>query len=350
MGRLPNTLTGTRELVVDLDRGLTPSQLQQLAPMMREAMRRDRAHETCRLWDDVAPYLRAKHRTAAPATHAEAESTLIRLVRFFPEARIEDFEPPIGTERVEEWMEAMWGNLAAATYNKNLSITREFFKWHRLRGRLQGDPMLVIDKARKRQAHREVFSDDQRRMIIAAQDSRRDRIALRLLFDYGLRKGALRAVQFKHFDYQRRRITIFTKGGKVRNIPIPSAAFWTDLEHHILDAAARGDHFLMAGTSGQGGARQPDPTKPLGAHGLHSWWYKRLAEAGIVAQGTESGERMHKARHTAGQRVLDKTGNLKAVQSLLGHASIQTTGDIYVDHDEAALSATMAIVLDGDDG
>jgi site-specific recombinase XerC len=30
---------------------------------------------------------------------------------------------------------------------------------------------------------------------------------------------------------------------------------------------------------------------------------------------------MHKARHTAGERVLDHTGNLKAAQRLLGHAS-----------------------------
>ena len=335
-------------LVLDLANGLTADQLRQLAPMMRDAMRRDRAHETFPLWDDVGPYLRAKHRTAAPATHAEAESTLVRLVKFFPEASIEDFEPPVGTERVEEWMEALWGDLSPATYNKNLSIVREFFKWHRRRGRLQGDPTLVIETARKRQAYREVFSDDQRRSIVAAQESRRDRIALRLLFDYGLRKGALRAVQIKHFDYQRRRLTIFTKGGKVRNIPIPSPAFWTDLEHHVLEQGCQADHYLMIGTSGQGGARRPDPTKPLGAHGMHSWWYKRLAEAGIVSKGVEAVERMHKARHTAGQRVLDATGNLKAVQSLLGHASIQTTGDIYVDHDEAALSATMSIVLDGD--
>jgi site-specific recombinase XerC len=37
--------------------------------------------------------------------------------------------------------------------------------------------------------------------------------------------------------------------------------------------------------------------------------------------------------HTAGQRVLDATGNLKAVQKLLGHESIQTTGDIYTEWD-----------------
>jgi len=46
---------------------------------------------------------------------------------------------------------------------------------------------------------------------------------------------------------------------------------------------------------------------------------------------------MHKARHTAGQRVLDSTGNLKAFQKLLGHASIQTTGDIYADWTSTSL-------------
>ena len=50
---------------------------------------------------------------------------------------------------------------------------------------------------------------------------------------------------------------------------------------------------------------------------------------------------MHMARHTAGQTVLDKTGNLKAVQKLLGHSSITTTGDIYTDWDIDQLEQTM---------
>jgi site-specific recombinase XerC len=47
------------------------------------------------------------------------------------------------------------------------------------------------------------------------------------------------------------------------------------------------------------------------------------------------------ARHTAGQSVLDSTGNLKAVQKLLGHSSITTTGDIYTDWDMDQLEETM---------
>ena len=45
---------------------------------------------------------------------------------------------------------------------------------------------------------------------------------------------------------------------------------------------------------------------------------------------------------------MDATGNLKAVQKLLGHSSIQTTGDIYADWDIDALTATMAQVLEED--
>jgi site-specific recombinase XerC len=51
---------------------------------------------------------------------------------------------------------------------------------------------------------------------------------------------------------------------------------------------------------------------------------------------------------TAGQRVLDVTGNLKATQKLLGHASIQTTGDVYADWDIDQLADTMRAVLEGE--
>jgi site-specific recombinase XerC len=81
---------------------------------------------------------------------------------------------------------------------------------------------------------------------------------------------------------------------------------------------------------------------------MHDWWYGCLQLAGIVDEGVTSGERMNKARHTAGQRVLDATGNLKAVQKLLGHASIQTTGDVYTDWDDEQLAESLLAAVEDD--
>lgn len=45
------------------------------------------------------------------------------------------------------------------------------------------------------------------------------------------------------------------------------------------------------------------------------------------------------------QRVLDKTGNLKAAQAVAGHATVGTTGDIYTDWSIGQTEQTMRDVL-----
>jgi integrase/recombinase XerC len=335
--------------------GLT---LADMARMIRDALK-DKTYLELPLGDDIAAYLRAKRKRLTEPSFRDYEGSLDKFARFFLDVELEGFEPPAGTRRVEEFLDHQYGQLAPRTYNKNLSILRDFFKFQAVRGEMHGDPTLAIERARARGVYRTTFNADQIRAIIASQDEIRDRLAVRLLLDYGLRKGALAAIQFKHFDHFQRRLTVFTKGEKVRTLPIPSKVFWNDLERLILDVQAKPADFLMwrSKTIPYG---KPDvhghrlvrshrfPEKPMTAHGLHKWWYRCLARAGVVAEGTSSGERMHKARHTAGQRVLDATGNLKAVQKLLGHASIQTTGDVYADWDVDQLAATLRDVLEED--
>lgn len=317
--------------------------------IMREAMR-DKSYQLTPIGAEVAAFLRAKRKSLAVTSYRSYESSLDKLARHFPDLELKDFEPPVGFGRVEEYLDAHWGGSAPGTYNVNLSITSEFFKWAVIRGYMHGNPCLPIGRAKKRQFHRETFNQDTRLRIIASQDSVRDRIALRLLLDYGLRKGSLRQIRFQHFDHVRKRVTVFAKGGKVRELPLPDPAFWHDLERHILDISAEPHHFLMAsfkviprGNTGLAPIVKTYPEKAMSeSAGMHRWWYGCLGRAGVVPQGTTSGERMHKARHTAGQRVLDATGDLKLVQKLLGHESIRTTGDIYVDYDIDQWAAMLA--------
>ena len=169
--------------------GITPADL---ARMYRDAMR-DKSYQLLPLGQDAGEYLRIKRKRLTPASHRDYESILDKLARYFADLRLEDFEPPIGTGRLEEFLDDQWGSGAPRTYNKALSVLRDFFKHQCLRGRLQGDPTLAIERARSRQVHRETWNTDQIRAIIAGQDDLRDRICARLLLHYGLRKGALLA-------------------------------------------------------------------------------------------------------------------------------------------------------------
>jgi integrase len=323
--------------------------LSEAARVMRNAVR-DKSYQLTPLGEDVADYLRHKRKRLTDSSYRSYEGTLDKLARHFLDLRVEDFEPPTGAQRIEEFLDERWGDGAPGTYNVCLAHVADFFKFWRKRGRLHGDPCLLIERARKRDVLRTVFTSEQRRAILAEADEQRDRVALRLLLDYGLRKGALRAIRFKDFDWQRRQLTVFTKGEKIRTLPLPDATLWTELERLTLEWEARPSDFLMCLVKPipRAGVRR-FPARQMSSTAMHRWWYRQLERAGIVAKGETAGERMHKARHTAGQRVLDATGDLKLTQRLLGHASIQTTGDIYVDYDNATFAAKMADVLREDD-
>jgi integrase len=353
-----NKLAEAKCGVVSHARPLAPLDPYQLASRtVREAIK-DKSYRAYELGQRAGEYLRWKRGMITPLTYRDYESCLDKLARAFPDLSITDFEPPIGTTRLEEWMDQQWGACAPRTYNKNRSILRDFFTFCVLKGHLHGDPSLPLQPHKERDVYRETFSEDIIQRILTegpAEDHLlRDRLALRLLLLYGLRKGALRNIQFKHFDHVRKRLTIFSKGGKIRHVPIPEPSFWDDLGRHLIDVeAAPDDYLLNAGKSvfwkydEQGKKlfrRFEYHERQMGEHGAHDWWYSCLERASVVLPGTKSGSKMHKARHTAGQRVLDATGNLVAAQQLLGHSDIKTTAEHYVGWDEERLRETMSDV------
>lgn len=195
---------------------------------------------------------------------------------------------------------------------------------------------------------RTTFTVGDRDLILEAADDPADRVALRLLLDYGLRKSALRFVRLRDFDRERQRLSIVTKNAKEQTLPLVDPSLWLDLKQCSGDYLLCRRRQIWRGYERDGSSRFEQkryPAFPMGNHGLHDWWYGRLEVAGLVQPGITSGQRMHKARHSAGQRVLDVTGNLKAVQRILGHADIGTTGNVYTDWDIDQQAETMREVL-----
>jgi integrase len=347
----------------------------------------------------AATYILFKRKRLTESSERGYRSVLDEFTARHSDAKLSDFEPPAGAIMLEEFLVDRWGASAQRTYNKSLSILSDFFAWHVARGTLLRSPALTIERAKTRPVHRVTFTEAQVQMILATNSDPRDQIALRLLLHYGIRKGALLGIRFEHFDPEKRQLVVFTKGEKIHTLPIVDNTVWELLAqfdepgfHYLLpkrttrrrrppqrkalariaDSLLAAREALVEASDDQACARELGDLlgaldiadarlaltvaaassqtqlvldEKLGEHGGHLWWYRCLARAGIVVAGTTAGRRMHSARHTAIQRVLDKTGNLKAAQVLAGHATVGTTGDIYSGWETAQLRETLRDVV-----
>jgi integrase len=126
-------------------------------------------------------------------------------------------------------------------------------------------------------------------------------------------QGSLAALRLKDFDLARRRVRIQAKGGKVRNLPLPTEDLRAELaeylrgrdpREHLLFSQVKAPRWQAGQISGVDSAESAVVSerrlRPMSAPALHRWWYGCLERAGIVDKGVTSGVKMHTARYTAG--------------------------------------------------
>jgi integrase len=251
-----------------------------------------------------------------------------------------DFAPPVGTERLREFIDDRWGERTPRTRAKVISVLRDFFAWAVRERGLTGNPAVPIFRPRKRDVARGTFTPADVAKLIGSQARQRDRVALLLLFRLGLRKGELSRVQFKHYDG--RRLTVFGKAGKVRYLPVVDSELRLQLERHILDRGPDPNEFLLYPEkigpefpAGPLATIWEDRQRPMSSTSMHRWWTGCMERAGLAHRP------MHEARHTAITEWLRRTGNLKLAQMLAGHADIGTTANIYAHLDTTDLETAL---------
>jgi integrase len=93
--------------------------------------------------------------------------------------------------------------------------------------------------------------------------------------------------------------------------------------------------------------RRRHDRKPTGKL-AHLWWYRCLARAGLVTEGTTSGMHMHRGRHTAATELQRSHHDLRLTQLLLGHADIRSTAR-YAQLDTADLAQALLELQEGGD-
>jgi site-specific recombinase XerD len=139
----------------------------------------------------------------------------------------------------------------------------------------------------------------------------RDRALLELLYGCGLR--AAEACALDRADASPRDVRVVGKGGRTRIVPVggPAAdavAAWLARGRPALAGADSGDALFLSHRG-----RRLEPSAVRRALG------RRLRAVGLPAAGP------HALRHAYATHMLEHGGDLRTIQELLGHASLETT-------------------------
>lgn len=334
------------------------TELAHAARVIRDAVR-DRSYERTPVGVLVHQYLRWKRIEwgASEATVRDYEYVLARLALWHADLQVEQLEPRAGTATIRSFWTHHWGTRSARTRAKVLSIIRDFTKWLVAEGHLVADPAAPIRRPRLRHAERDTYTVAWVEAVLErGWAEHRERVALKLLFELGLRKNELAQIRLRHYDADRHMLRIYGKGGKIRELPVVRDWVRVDLEAYIqerydVNPERWHDEHLLYPTRRMP-TRNPDgpPTRlwenryqQLEQSSVHRWWYRCLDRAGVPPGN------MHRARHTALTDFLRQTGNLKLTQILAGHTSIATTGDIYGHLDIGDLEQALHRIAEGDE-
>lgn len=197
-----------------------------------------------------------------------------------------------------------------------LSAWRSFYTWLGREGRVTANPCsgLRPPKGVRRLPHT-LTPDALARMLDGPSD--RDPVALRdhamfeLMYSSGLRLAELVGLDLADVDRETGEVMVTGKGRKTRIVPVGRAALSALTAWLAVRAAlARDEQALFVGAHGERISPRVVQAR-----------LRRLA----LARGVHERVHPHALRHSFASHVLQSSGDLRAVQEMLGHASLSTT-------------------------
>ena len=207
--------------------------------------------------------------------------------------------------------------LAAASRASAISTVRRFFAFLASRGHLLHDPAESIPLPRSARLPRGILSESQARRLMASPFpasliGKRDRAILELLYGAGIRLGEAVRADVSDLDLSQGLLLVRNgKGKKDRVVPVGGRA-----------AIALGTYLA---------AIRPELVRRLEQALFLSRDGARLSKIGLQAMVKRHGQAIgvhvspHTLRHTCATHLLRGGADIRHVQELLGHRSLQTT-------------------------
>jgi integrase/recombinase XerC len=214
-------------------------------------------------------------------------------------------------------------HLASRSLARHLSTLRSFFRWACREGHVEKNPARTLPSPKlPRTLPRAMTQPDTERLLEVDEEGsfpERDRALFELLYATGLRVSEAAGLDLEDVDFSARLLRVVGKGNKERIAPFGEAAG---------DALSA---YLPARRARRRGAEDAsaDDGEPLfvNARGgrLTTRSMARLLKRRLRAAGLPVEISPHALRHSFATHLLEAGADLRAIQELLGHASLSTT-------------------------
>ncbi|MBL8275006.1 MAG: site-specific tyrosine recombinase XerD [Xanthomonadales bacterium] len=223
-------------------------------------------------------------------------------------------------EQVHRYLgERMRAGYSARSNARLLSCLRQYYRDAVREGRAAADPAALVEAPRLPRSLPKALTESEVEALLRAPDAGsaegvRDRTMLEIMYASGLRVSELVSLLPDSVNLRQGAVRVRGKGGKDRLVPVgDEAQHW--LERYLREArpallGARVSTRLFVSRRGTGFTRQ-------------SLWntVRRLAVQAGIARGVSP----HVLRHSFATHLLNHGADLRALQLLLGHASLSTT-------------------------
>lgn len=208
--------------------------------------------------------------------------------------------------------------LGGKSIARMLSSWRGFFDYLVQRHQFKDNPVIGMRAPKSPKTLPQALSIEQTNKLVEIADddilSQRDHAILELFYSSGLRLSELVGLNLDQLDFSEGTVTVTGKGNKTRIVPLGSQA-----KHAIQNWLALRQQLLIRNPNEKAVFVSKQGRRISGRNIQY-----RMKEWSIK-QGINSSVHPHMLRHSFATHVLQSSGDLRAVQEMLGHANISTT-------------------------
>jgi len=266
-------------------------------------------------------------RNASPATVRAYVREVSGLRAFLSKTEGRDPESGMGgwksvtTTNLRRFFSTGFPGLSASAMARKISAIRSFFAFLAGQGILKENPAAPIAAPRREMRLPEFLPVDEmmdllRSLPSGGEKQARDAAILELLYSSGLRVGELVFLRWEDLSLDEGTVRVTGKGRKVRIVPVGEKA--ADALRRYLGALAL--RRPSSGSPPPGALFRNMRGGPLTARSVARILAATLQRAGIGRHLSP-----HGIRHTFATHLLESGADLRAIQEMLGHASLSTT-------------------------